>query len=319
MLRLALLLAVIALAACAIAVACLRHFRAAECPITGAEFRAALERRSGASVLHPAAPAQTDSSQRYKDKVTIFHPYYKNKATLERLLATYWAAPASAKERLVLMIVDDASPLDPAAEVVRAFAKRHPDGAPFEVRVVTLEEDIGFNVAGARNTGVEAAPTEVVVFADIDFAVPPGEVEALLRAAPDLEADPFRLYCVRHEKDWYTTMWMVSKKAFRLLGGYDEDYSGQYGGEEQDFHDRAFRTSLVRTEYHPHYVVTEASLAANRATDHCSSCQDAAPSRGERRRLLRKARALWGRKQVRGPNRDVGRTVRVPWHQEVIV
>ena len=304
---------VVALAAVAITLASL-SYAASRGPkryaITGQHLQSAIARSRGEHVLHKTKEAVDPN--RYVGKVTIFHPYYNNAETLKVLLSRYWEAPDEDKARVVLMIVDDASPDTPAEPVVREFLEEHPEGAPFEVRVVTLKEDIGFNVAGARNTGVEAAPTKVVAYGDIDFAPASGRLAELLQAAPALEGDNYLMYAVEHERGWYTTMWMVNKHAYNLVGGYDEGYSGHYGAEESDFHERATRSAMVKTSTHPYYTITEDELEANRASDHCSSC-DQLEDGGARQKQVDEANAAWGVKRKQGPHRPIGATVRVPW------
>src|SRR5215471_14875901 len=80
------------------------------------------------------------------------------------------AASAAGRDVEVLVIDDDGP-----SQQARALVERH--GATY----VPHPRPLGLNVA--RNTGVERAHAEVVVFLDDDVEVAPGWLQALLRAA----------------------------------------------------------------------------------------------------------------------------------------
>lgn len=289
--------------------------RASSHTIVGAsagEMREAMERMRGRGILYPAPPQE--KPQAYEGKVTLSHNYYNNPKSLRLLLAAYWAAPAAAKKDVVLQIVDDASPESPPGPVIEEFLATYGrENGPYEVRVVTIEQDVGFNVAGARNTGVEAAPTPVVFYSDIDQVVAPRKLGALLRARRELEASPALYYLTRADGS-KTTSWMVHRDAYRAVGGNDEDFSGLYGNEENAFDEVAMRTSLAVVKPHPYVTLDAADVKAVQASDHCSSC--ASIGAKGRQRNLRLSLALWKKKRRLGPNRGTVSQVRLPWHVE---
>ena len=225
----------IVIVAAGILTCCILFFRMSKETTSGsaserAEFAtAALRLMHNNHVVH-AAPVTMEGSQATVDitpnSLTISHNYYNNPSALRVLLANYWAAPSTPKQKLVLQIVDDGSG-DTALQTVKSFiADYGTEDAPQQVRVVSLMEDIGFNVAGARNTGVEAAPTDVVYFCDVDMSPAPRKLASLIRGAEDINKNPMLMYTTQ------TTSWMVHKMGFRALGGVDEDFSGSYGHEE---------------------------------------------------------------------------------------
>lgn len=293
------------------------HWRKAtkDC-VSGAETWAAVRRVTGDGILHPS-PMTVEERAAYKGKVTLSHNYYEGPQALRTTLANYWAAPPEAKTNLVLQIVDDGSKEHPATKVVQGFIADYGKEAAPEIRVVTIQEDVGFNVAGARNTAVEAAPTEVVVYADIDYSPAPAKLATLLSAAKDLEDNPHRIYYIpgfpvgKHS----TTMWMVHRVAYRALGGNDEDYSGSYGEEENDVLHRAKHGRLVEFLPHPAYAITKEEVMANQTQDDCASC---ALNPQEKKSQLASSHAMFRRKKSQGANRGTTTSVRLPWHSEVV-
>lgn len=292
---------------------------ATESNASGVALWEAINRIQGKGIIYPRAAQSEEDISRYDGRVTISHNYYEAPLALRTCLANYWAAPEKAKSQVVLQIVDDGSSKHPATEVYKEFVEDYGDrDAPFEVRVVTLEKDVGFNVAGARNTGVEAAPTDVVVFGDIDYSPAPSKLASLVRGAPGLYSDPTRVYYVPGHPvgDNPTTMWMVHRLSYRAMGGNDEDFSGRYGNEENHFVWRALNGVMAKVMPHPFYRYTEEESEVNATSDDCSSC--AMSSKEKAASLAESGVLLEEKKRTLGPNRSALTMVRVPWHVDLV-
>ena len=107
---------------------------------------------------------------------SIVIPTRARRAYLEMALASIAAQAAAAGAEM--LVIDDAGPT-PAA---RALAER------FGARYEPHERPLGLNAA--RNTGVQRARGQLVVFVDDDIEARPGWLDALLGAAaqhPDVE------------------------------------------------------------------------------------------------------------------------------------
>ncbi len=105
--------------------------------------------------------------------VTIVIVSFNTREELESCLASIAAAPPSTPHRMV--VVDNASS-DGSPDAVR---QRWPG-----VRLVASDRNVGF--AAANNMAIREAASEFVLLLNSDTRVPPGSIDALVRA---LEAD----------------------------------------------------------------------------------------------------------------------------------
>ena len=101
--------------------------------------------------------------------VTIIIVSFNTRAELEACLASLAAAPPSAAHRII--VVDNASS-DGSPDAVRM---NWPG-----VRLIASERNLGF--AAANNLGIREAASEFVLLLNSDTLVPPGSIDALLRA-----------------------------------------------------------------------------------------------------------------------------------------
>jgi len=204
---------------------------------------------------------------------SIIVPTRRRPGYLDIALASI--APQAAAARAEMIVVDDGP--DPATRVT---AQRH--GARY------VAHDAGRGLNAARNTGIDAASGELLVFVDDDVAVRPGWLAALLdaerRAAPDVgmltgpirarfEDHPLRS-CGRElppittqdhgpddrdvEQAWGANM-LVRRAALQRAGRFDE--SREIYGDEQEW-TRRLRARGGRIRY-----VAAAALDHRRAGD----------------------------------------------------
>ena len=113
--------------------------------------------------------------------VSVIVPYYAQLEELGRTLAAL-ERQTWPRDLFEVVVVGDGSP-EPLSEVGRSLIER----APFAVRVVR-QEDRGFGLARARNTGARAAAHEVLLFLDGDMLPEAGWLLAHARwhhAAPE--------------------------------------------------------------------------------------------------------------------------------------
>lgn len=169
--------------------------------------------------------------------VTLIVPYYRNPMMME-LQAMEWS---DYPPEFRFVVVDDGSP-EPAAPIF--------DGVPYydRLRVYRIGRDIPWNRGGARNLGTHMAETDWVVHVDIDHLLPSGCARALLSESVDPRSW-YRFPRFRHgradetrrkddlpddvefgEIKPHVDSYLITRKNYWRVGGYDEDYSGCLGG-----------------------------------------------------------------------------------------
>jgi GT2 family glycosyltransferase len=121
-----------------------------------------------------AGAANLDSCRDMQPTASIIVPTRRRAGYLDVALASI--APQAAAARAELVVVDDG----PDGET-RAVAARH------DARYVAHAGSRGLNAA--RNTGIDAAASDLLVFVDDDVAVRPGWLAALLAADGGAEPD----------------------------------------------------------------------------------------------------------------------------------
>jgi hypothetical protein len=156
--------------------------------------------------------------------ITIAHIFY-NQHHLLPFHAAAWDNHPPHSFRYA--IIDDASPTRISSTFTNEALTIH--------RII---EDVPWNIAGARNLAFHSAETDWVLCADIDHVVTPKAAAQVCTL--NLE-DPNTAYILRRkDKSGYIGVdsvinILMNKMRFFELGGYDEDYSGNYGCEETFF------------------------------------------------------------------------------------
>jgi len=205
-----------------------------------------------AELLRPneACPGRIDSVHRVPKRaseiLTIGYLYYRDaKALAEKV--EYWKTfDESLLAKTHFLVVDDGSPPDEAAApVVEAGAA----GSAARVTVVAIDQDLVWNIAGARNLIFAVAPTDVVLLMDMDYGVPSGlvawalgQVPSVARSCVVLGGFPrdFRFEherrASRHTGKRHPGVQLMSRRAYWHVGGNDEDLVGHYGHTDPTFH-----------------------------------------------------------------------------------
>lgn len=193
-------------------------------------------------------------------------PYYRNARMLIRHLITWrgeWSAEL--RDRIEIVLVDDGSPDDTAAEVLAQMWNGSPEGLP-SIALYRVKEDRPWHQHGARNLGAQVAAAPDLLMTDMDHVVPPatlGEVLHCLPLGPGEVLTFGRVDAPRSltwkAMDWpefaptcradgsakpHVNSFAVSRNHYWSVGGYDEAYCGIYG-TDREFRDRLFGASAV--------------------------------------------------------------------------
>jgi len=163
--------------------------------------------------------------------LTIVMAYYENPGMLGKHLE-FWGQYGSAEAGSVrAVIVDDGSPRNPAANVLRGIAR------PFPIRLFRIEVDIPWNQDGARNLGMKHVDTEWALLTDMDLVLEPRDARLALRFCAEHPSHlpaywmPGRRTAAGAWKDPHPNSYLIRPRLFWEGGGYDEDFAGCYGSD----------------------------------------------------------------------------------------
>lgn len=156
--------------------------------------------------------------------LTIVMPFYENSTFLRQQVAWWGTFPASLRDSLSAIIVDDGSPA-PARAVLQRLEH------PFPIRLFRIEQDVRWNWLAARNLGFHYAPDGWVLVTDMDHVVPESTAAAVVYG----QHDPSVIYGfsrIEHSGEQlapHPNSWLMTRRMFWEVGGYDEALSGHYG------------------------------------------------------------------------------------------
>lgn len=163
--------------------------------------------------------------------ISIVINAYNAQAALDRQLAHWAAYPPAVLRALEVVIVDDGS-----AEPLRVQPQQLPPGLRFSL--ARVEQDIAWNMPGARNLGALLAQGRWLLLHDIDHFLG-GEAMALLVANRGALATKTLYNFQRVENGELinppVNCFLCSRDGFWTAGGYDEDFAGHYGHEDSFF------------------------------------------------------------------------------------
>ncbi len=162
---------------------------------------------------------RTDAPKR----VTLIYPYYQCERFFHQTQVRMWGGDAYYPLRpyVSVIVVDDGSPR-PA---------RLPADAPFPMRLFRIHVDIPWNWLAARNLGAYHAEDGWLLLTDMDHVVPASTLDAVVWGAHD----PTVVYAfsrVAHTGAVlppHSASFLMTRKMFWRIGGYDERLSGVYG------------------------------------------------------------------------------------------
>ncbi len=157
--------------------------------------------------------------------ITVICPWYSNAAFVACQINVWNALPGVLKDRTKFILVDDGSPQ----------SLRLPQ-IDLNLTIARVKEDIPWNQPGARNLGAHIADTDYLFFADIDHEI---TIDALKKAHEKMK-DPLTIYRFKRVLNGqplypHPCSFIISKKAFNLIGGFDEDFSGHRGHDDTMF------------------------------------------------------------------------------------
>ena len=173
--------------------------------------------------------------------ITILYTYF---GQIERI-------PQITEQGLPTMIVDDCSSL--------------PLGPLDNIKVLRIIDDIKWNQPGARNLGFQELDGWVLC-CDIDHLVTKETYEEISKLK--LEVGTV-YYLGRHDVTNSKNVYIMHKTDFEKIGGYDEDFSGNYGFDDIHFYKKCIHHLKMITldEIKVNVYAKESSSIGNRDTN----------------------------------------------------
>jgi hypothetical protein len=224
-----------------------------------------------------------------KIELTLVYPFYNNRICLERQLEFWTRLPRELAERIEILMVDDGSP-QPAVV---------PANFPNNLTCLRAKEDIPWNQPGARNLGLKLAEGEWAIASDIDHLLNAEGLKKILSL--DKNSGTVYFFSRRREdgsaRSPHPNSFLISRKMFWDVGGYDEDFCGHYGYDDSFLRLRLERSCRILLLPEPTLVELD-----------CGATPGLSRSRRRNRRLLKKKRRLLHRGKYKN-----GRTVRFEW------
>ena len=163
---------------------------------------------------------------------------YRAQPALDCQLALWRSYPDAIRQAVEWVVVDDGS--DPALLItdvapVAAQPLANPLANPLAITLARIQQDIAWNMPGARNLGALLARGRWLLFHDVDHFLPAASLQRLLQNRSALDAGT--LYRFARIEDGvainpHINSFLCSRDAFWRAGGYDEDFAGHYGHED---------------------------------------------------------------------------------------
>ena len=222
--------------------------------------------------------------------ITLALIYYAAPSLLLAHLQTLRAYPNAVRSRIHVLIVDDGSPQGLAASTYVPAALRDSSGGFLSLNIVRIEQDLPWNIGGARNLAFHLAPTPRVMLLDVDTPAPQAVMAAALALpARDDERDVSLVHRFNRVRPDGThkispAAVLMDVASYWAIGGCDEDFVGNYGHTDVHFWHRARtlppRTIAIQTHHElllqelPHVsnpcdAFSRAGVAASRLRERC--------------------------------------------------
>lgn len=145
---------------------------------------------------------------------------------VRNLLKQYQGYDPELMSRIHFILVDDCSHISVDLS-----------GFRLNIDLVRITDDIQWNQAGARNVGVVYAKSDKILLTDIDHVFPEHTLKELVHRANPVSRF-YKFYRKREDGSigkGHPNTFFMSRARFMRFYGYDEEFSGNYGGEDYRF------------------------------------------------------------------------------------
>ena len=192
----------------------------------------------------------------FEGKVLSVAVLYCEDVNLLQVQLRKWDAfPLNLKRDVVFMIIDDGS----TSRAIDVINRQIPD---IDLVVYRIEDELEWNIGGARNLAMFVSQTEAVFLTGVDLILEQGLLShlyvwrSMIRDHTTKTSDlPVFVHFRRERPDGtskpHPAAMLITKAAYWQVGGCDEDFVGHYGTTDPHFHWKMERTSgIIREVVH---------------------------------------------------------------------
>ena len=176
-------------------------------------------------------------------RITYVLTYFNNPDMMKVQLATWHTYPVEIRNAMDFIVVDDCS--NPPLYI---------ENANLNLTVLRVTDDITWNLPGARNLGADFCKTPWLLLTDTDMVLTAENAIKLIHLDT---SDTNTIWNIKHsdaflqmKRGFSANMMYLSKRLYWKCCGYNENFSGSYGGQEGHFRSKLFREGGVRNYDH---------------------------------------------------------------------
>lgn len=176
-------------------------------------------------------------------KLTYMLLYYNKHVHLAHQIKSWKNFSQAALDQTQFVIVDDGSTLGHTAADLLAANRDFVKG--LDILVYKIDQDLDWNIGGARNLGFYMSNTPWIFMNDADIEVKSDTMD-FVTTLPDsnpsengtIVQEPVYLYFKRWREAGFKNhpaVMLIKKEHYWMLGGCDEDFVGHYGQTDPHF------------------------------------------------------------------------------------
>jgi hypothetical protein len=178
--------------------------------------------------------------------------YYNQSDMLKKQIEMWESYSDEIKSKVQFIVVDDGSSKE---------AMEYIDNPNINLSVYRINEDIYCNIPGAVNLGAKVCETEWMFKHDIDHLIPEESLSLMLNLT-DTIGNAYKFYRyngteISNANKIAPGQFMIHTSDFWRIGGWDEDFCGNYGQNDPAFFWRAKGIVRVEERYEVEMVIDE--------------------------------------------------------------